>query len=348
MEVSDFLNGEINDTIEIIRKRAAAYVAEWNFDIEQPDMGTTLAILFANMMEDTIKQFSKLPSNYRIQFYNMLGANQLPSGEAKGFVTFSTVNDEVQGSWIKTGERLLGETEGGEPVIFETQDEVYVSSARLKSVYYVDGRRDYISMPFEFPMRIRQKENQQSHIFYISHDILFCIKTEGEIILDFGCSKSIYEKEQENVLMNQIVWSYYSKEGFVKFPDSHYEEGKIYLKKERTMPAFERMEGLGQDSFWLRMEIKNLKPESRIVFQGLSLSSSGSFIMPEIIYDGNMELDNESFFSLWRASVSLRGNIFFFGRSVFKKGCFNKDGFWTGFFRISGRSEISGNSCEMA
>lgn len=318
MAVSDFSEKETNDTIKVIRERSAAYTPEWDFNMEQPDMGTVLAMLFADMMENTVRQFHKLPQSYRTQFYNLLGADRLPAGKAKGFVTFSTVNEEVQGSWVKAGEKVLGKTEDGETVTFKTQEDVYVSSARLSKVYYVDGRSDYISAPLAFPIKIRNGENRQSHVFYIGHDVLFCIKTEGEIILDFDWPRNRYGKEQENLLRNRITWSYYSKEGFVKFSDFQYKEGKVYLKKKKEMPPFERVELQGKNCFWLRMGIQNLEPESRIIFSKLSLSSIGNYLIPEIIYDGNMELDNEFFLPFGEHPYPY-AEIYFSSEEVFSK-----------------------------
>lgn len=295
MGVSDLFKEELNDTVNIIKSRSLSYTPEWNFDTNQPDIGAVLAILFAGMMEDTQERFRRLPEIYQMQFYNLLGINLLPAKEAKGYVTFSTVNEDVRGTWVEKGETLLGKTEQDETTYYETGEAVYVSPARLNRVYYVNGGMDYISQPLEFPIKIQQGTNRQSHIFYIGQDILFFIKTDGEIILDFHLYGNIYRKELENLLMNRITWSYYSNEGFVEFPGFRYEEGRIYLRKDKTMPAFERKLIQGKNSFWVRMETKNINPQSSIIFPKLSLGGCGSYLVPEIVYDGNMELDKENF-----------------------------------------------------
>lgn len=295
MAVSDFLKEKSDDTVNTIKNRSLSYTPEWSFDTEQPDMGTALGLLFADMMGDTLKRFYRLPSKYQLQFYNLLGLEPLPPDEASGYVTFSTVNDEVPGSWIKEGERVIGKAEGEEPVIFETREALYVSPARLSRVYYVNGFSDYISQPLEFPIKVQQGGKGQSHIFYIGHDVLFGITTEGEIALDFHLSRNIRKKEQEDFLMNRITWSYYSRKGFVEFPGFRYEEGRVYLHKDTSMPPFERTVIQGKNSFWLQMKIPDMPPLSQISFPGLSLSSSGSFLAPEVVYDGNMEMERENF-----------------------------------------------------
>lgn len=292
----DFVKEKSDDTVKTIKNRSLSYTPEWNFDTDQPDMGTALGLLFADMMGDTLRHFYRLPQKYQMEFYNLLGLELLPSDEAAGYVTFSTVNEKVQGSWVKEGEKVIGKAEGGETVIFETKEDLYVSPARLNRVYYVNGTIDSISQPLEFPVKIQQMKNRQSHIFYIGHDVLFGIKTEGEIVLDFHLSRNVLKKEQEDFLMNRITWSYYSREGFVEFSGFRYEEGRIYLYKDMAMPPFERVAIQGRESFWLQMETQGMAPLSRISFSGLSLSSSGSYLAPEMVYDGNMEMDREHFF----------------------------------------------------
>ena len=291
----DFLKEESDDTVKTIKNLALSYTPEWNFDTDRPDMGTVLGLLFADMMGDTLRCFYRLPWKYQTEFYKLLGLELLPPDDAEGYVTFSTVNEEVQGSRIREGEKVIGKAEGGETVIFGTKEELYVSPVRLSRVYYVNGTRDCISQPLSFPVTVQQTENRQSHIFYIGHDVLFGIKTEGEIVLDFHLSRNVLTKEQEDFLMNRITWFYYSGEGFVKFPGLRYEEGRVYLHKDRTMHSFERVAIQGRESFWLRLETQGMSPLSRISFSGLSLGSSGSFLAPEAVYDGNMEMDRENF-----------------------------------------------------
>ena len=42
-----------------IRKRAESYTPEWRFWPENPDIGSALAIVYAEMMAGTVRQFSR-------------------------------------------------------------------------------------------------------------------------------------------------------------------------------------------------------------------------------------------------------------------------------------------------
>ncbi|MCM1157423.1 MAG: baseplate J/gp47 family protein [Bacteroidales bacterium] len=291
----DFYRDTSEKTIEKIERMAAAYTGNWSFNPEYPDMGTALATLFADMMDDTVRRFNALPERYRIEFYNLLGAQCLPGKEAEGYVVFPNVNEEVPGVPVGSGTRVLGSGGEEKTVFFETQEDIYVSSARLEKVYFVDGQADYISPPLEFPIMETAVNNQQSHVFYLGHGTVFSIKTEGEIILDFPVLRYCGREELNRFLMNEAVWSYYSEEGFVHFSDFRYEEGRVYLYKNRQMPPSAKTDIQGTESFWIRMETGAMKPESKVVFPGISLASAGSYLLPEMIYDGIMELDKESF-----------------------------------------------------
>lgn len=284
------------EILEKIRDCSLTYTPEWRFHTGKPDMGTMLALLFADMMGETRNRLKQMPQVYRLQFYRMFGAELLPPEGAKGYVTFSMVSEEVPGIFVEKGEKVLGKTEEGGTVSFATEEDLYVSPARLSGIFYTDGDSDFISAPLSLPLCLPPADNQQSHTFYIAHDTVFSIQTEGEIALHFQLPPNRRGRELESILQDQVQWSYYSPQGFVEFPVLHCEQGTVFLKKEQNMPAFDFMELQGVDSLWIRMEIPSLPPQSEVVFPALTLGSSGSSLPPETIWDGNMELDQECFF----------------------------------------------------
>ncbi|MCM1498006.1 MAG: baseplate J/gp47 family protein [Clostridium sp.] len=297
MEASESLINEWKNMNQMIRKRSAAYTADWDFNENTPDMGSALALLFAGMMKDTLDNYDRLPDMYRLKLYNLLDARKLPAGAANGYVTFSTVNDEVRGTRLEAGEKVRGTSEDGETVGFEIQEDIFVSPAKLKGIYYVSGKEDYIGPSQQFPVSMQQKKgkNRQEHDFYIGHHTLFRFDTAGELVLDFHFLGSRDEEEAGAFLMNGVTWYYYSEDGFVEFPGFRFEGGRVYLQKEKEMPAFAQTKVQGKESFWLRLVSQKLPPESRISFRSLSLGSSAGHLLPQTVYDGNLELDTEDF-----------------------------------------------------
>lgn len=295
MAVPDFLKRETDNIIDSIEKQAAIYTPEWIFSEEHMDMGSMLALLFADMMQDTLESFYGLPERYQIQFYNLLGANQQPPTPARGYVTFSTVNDEVMGSYVEEGMEVSGSGENSEQVLLETLKEIYVSPARLKSLFYLDGKTDYISPPILLPFILSGQDNRQSHVLYVGHDTALPIMTEGELMLDFHIPDNIRGKKNIAFLQEKVCWSYHSSDGYVEFPNPRFEGGRVFLQKSRSMPSFCRTEMQESETYWIKMEVKTMEPESHIEFPGLSLCAAGTRIEPELIYDGNMELYAEHF-----------------------------------------------------
>lgn len=295
MDVLESHNRETGDIIEEIENRAAAYTTDWRFQPGTPGIGTVLALLYADMMAETVKRFRELPGRYQMEFYNLIGADLLPSVTAKGYTTFSTVNSEVPGARVPAGLKVYADA-GDDKVAFETKEEVFVSSARLSNIYYVNGKFDYISSPLTLPIWQQELSSEQFHRFYLAHSTLFSIQTEGEIMIDFHVEEDIHFRELNDILMNRVRWCYYSEDGFVEFSLFRYEGGRVYLHKDKKMPNFAETEICGKKSCWIQMELKRMAPESRIAFPRISLSAEGKYLAPDLIYDGTVELEEDNFF----------------------------------------------------
>lgn len=295
MSAPDFLGRNI--TMEELKKKAESYTGDWNLNEDQPDMGTALARLFIDMMGETEERFDGLSEKYQTAFYNLTGAELMPANEAKGYVTFSTVNAEVDGTLVEEGTRIQGNTEDGSAIFYETKEAVYVSPARQKAIFYVNGAEDYISPPLRLPLSVQQLEgnNQQSHVCYIGHSSLLHIQSEGEIVIDLHFPENEYHAGQQGQLINEMTWFYYSKTGFEEFASCRFEGSRVYLYKEREQPAFARKEIQGETMFWIKLEMGKVRQESRIHFPKLSLAACGNYLSPEIIYDGIVEMEAENF-----------------------------------------------------
>lgn len=308
---------ERKELVEVIAKRAEAYTGDWRFYPDHPDMGTVLALLYADMMQETISSYKNLLKKYQLYLYDLLGQDCLPATEAKGYAMFATVNGEVPGTWVPAGTKLFGDTQEN-PVTFETQDEIYVCPAQMEKVYYVNGNADYISQPFTFPVSGTELFNRQAHIVYIGHPFLLSMFQKGEVIIDFHIQSKEEDRKLEELLLHRVTWSYYSTDGYVEVPSVRYLEGQIFLAKDTMMPAFEKKEIQGKYTYWIRMEIQKIRPQQQILFHGISMAARADFLEPEIIYDGNTELDRESFYPFGEEPYPY-AEVYFSNDEVFSK-----------------------------
>lgn len=119
-----------------IAQLAASYVPEWNFDRENPDIGSTLAILFAGQMQDNIDRFNQVLDIYHTEFVNMLDLSLLPAKPSCAVVLMGLIQDTIPGTGIAKGTKLLAE--GERTQIFETAHSLYVTNSRLRFCFMTE------------------------------------------------------------------------------------------------------------------------------------------------------------------------------------------------------------------
>lgn len=74
------------DIIAKLKRLAAAYVPEWQFDEENPDIGSVIALLFTDEMEENIRRYNTLLERDYVELMNMLGISLKPAFPAHSIV----------------------------------------------------------------------------------------------------------------------------------------------------------------------------------------------------------------------------------------------------------------------
>ena len=72
------------DLYRRVEELAASYTPEWRFSRQEPDVGSTLALLFAGQMADNLRRLNRLPEKYHTEFVNLLGLTLQPASPALG------------------------------------------------------------------------------------------------------------------------------------------------------------------------------------------------------------------------------------------------------------------------
>lgn len=125
------------DILKEMKRLAAAYVPEWQFDTDNPDMGSVIALLYAEQMEDNLKRYNTVLGRYYTELVNMLGISLKPAFPARSVVLMHLTEDTVPGRLLPAGVKLLGgngEEEDGS-LVFETEQPVYVTGSRLTCIF---------------------------------------------------------------------------------------------------------------------------------------------------------------------------------------------------------------------
>ena len=132
------------DLCRRVEELAASYTPEWRFDRRDPDVGSTLALIFADQMAGNIRRMNQLPEKYHTEFVNLLGLNLKSAYPASGIAVVELMRGTVPGVELPRGTRLMTEGEDGTPILFETMGDVYLTNARLTDILSISGTKGRI------------------------------------------------------------------------------------------------------------------------------------------------------------------------------------------------------------
>lgn len=316
------------DLIHSIKELSESYTPHWSFDPENPDIGTTLGMIFADMQEDTLRRYRELPLKWRTDYFNNLHASLAPEQPAYGYVSFRVVNDEVQGTELPAGTRLTTDvTDGaGDIVPVETREDVFVAPSSLQAIYESNDKLDYIGKLWDetedkqFCLFGFSGENLQRHIFMIGHDSLFDMRQGGEV------EAALYITDGHTVsegilrlLVSSGRFSYSTEESFVPFAQHGIEEGKLIFVKSSDQVPWCEQEINGVRQFWIRYETESGRAFDHMSIGEIRLKSRAAMIAPQAIYAAGTDVDSHGYYYPFGEELSIYEEVYFSCDDVFSK-----------------------------
>ncbi len=309
MKIPDMNEKNTRAFLDKVRERASSYTPEWRMDLENPDGGTALALLFAGMHEDTQKKYDQLPRKSMLDFFNCVGTSLAPARPAAGYAVFGLVNQEADGTEIRRGTGLLArpEEDQEEEVVFETRNDVYVTPSRICDIVQVIPEKDGIyrihgeenqETPGNFPLFEEYGENIQEHTLYLAHSHVFYLKGSGSIRLAFRRSRN---RKQDAVVLEALAdpksasVEYSAGEWFEPFAkaEADPETGELVLYKDEDQPAMEKCEVDGNESFWIRIRCRDISLLSELEFADIRVTSHAERSAPDVTFAGGIEQRGE-------------------------------------------------------
>ena len=121
------------DIEQKVAELSRLYDTGWHMDDDRPDIGTTIAKIFASQMEENIGRVNDILDRYHTEFVNMLDISLLPAKPAGTIVVMNLMSDTAPGASVPKGTKLM--TGDDTPVIFETDHSLYVTSSRLTASF---------------------------------------------------------------------------------------------------------------------------------------------------------------------------------------------------------------------
>lgn len=133
-----------DDIVAEARTRIARYTPEWSpvwTDVNDSDPGVTLVQLFAWLTEMLIYRLGRVPELNYLKFLQLIGVELNPAEPAAAEVTFPVLANFAGPSVVIPARTQVSAeaSDGGSPVIFETDRALVALAARLASAQAFDG-----------------------------------------------------------------------------------------------------------------------------------------------------------------------------------------------------------------
>ncbi len=293
------------DIISYMRKCAKQYVPEWRYDEEQPDAGTALISIFADMMYDNIKKFNMSAAGDLFSFFDGVNARLLPASPAEGFVAFGLPEGYFGESEVSFGTRLLAESEG-EQLVFETQEEVLVRPMELERIFLADPGGDGIYELFHrqrdavpsFFLFQNGEENLQRHLMFFCFGQELAISTHADARLSLiPVRKGKEDSFGEALCDSSRIRFYYGigeEEGYRNITDYTYEDGKLCFQIPGGAHGLAPMESFSS-MYVIYAEILDADFFSEIYLKEMSLGTECLRQRPEFIHVNGTDQEVEEF-----------------------------------------------------
>ena len=317
-----------NDLLHNIRSLAASYTPEWQFAEHNPDIGSVLALLFADQMEQNIRRCNLWLERAYVELMSMSGIALRPASPAHSIVLMDMVQNTIPGQMLCAGTKLLAGEEDGMPLIFETSHALYVTQSRLKYMFMASGitgkivplRGDF--KPVEY---VSDDADEETADMGRSDPGAAGVSGEEEVFTLFDFDKEGYGKtglvmyhsnifdEVDNDIQMEIQGggrigdeivsgnyrlSYYGREGFCPITDLRIdEECRLVFRKHEPC----RKVRLGDRAYSVLLLEPADALKENVTASDIRFCASGSPEAAEYVFDGSTELDAETFYPFGRA-----------------------------------------------
>ncbi len=303
----------VQDIEEQIKNLAESYTPEWNFEKKNPDIGSVLALLFAQQHYGNIERFNQVLERYHTEFVNLLDISLRPAQPACATVLMELLTDTAPEVYVKKGTRLLAEDDDG-VITFETAYPVILSPSKLNSSFMTleEGKIIPIYGDFQKKNYIGNKEEKQNYplvpfsLFNWKENGLECqaMVLYHSRIFDVE-NETIYCKIENSQFLDKLKngefrFLYYTDNQFIPVESCQIIGEKIVLVKKH--PNQKVMLGNQQYSM---IVIEAVKPQLEpLTFQSITFSSAGG--VRNVEYVGNGSTDYEvTRFAMFGDTLSL-------------------------------------------
>lgn len=342
------------DIEEQIRKLSLSYTPEWHCNIQDPDIGATIARIYARQMQDNIRSINNVTEIYHAAFINLLDLTLKRALPARSIVTFHLVDSSISGAQVPKGTQITTDdtpVPGMLPPVFETERDLYVTSSRLRDIFMTDREEGtvipllgeflppqlYTKNPVETPEAEEEEEEEKSafsggasgitpfilfgekggigrHALAILHPRVFDVENESIYIRIDG-----NDRLPHMISSGELFFRWYGKDGELHaFSDmSIAEDGSYCLHKDGESGKI-NVSAEEEDSV---VVLESAHPLTEVMeVNNILLSSEGGALAADYVGDGSTELSVDEF-APFSDTLSIFAECY-----IGKENCFEKAG----------------------
>jgi hypothetical protein len=209
------------DIARQVRDLLGQYAPAWKEELTDPKTGVVqqtdtlagaLIDIFGRLAEIIIQRLNQVPDKNFRAYMNLLGVSLLPPQPARVPLTFTLAAGSTSNAIVPAGTQVAAPPAPGEsqPVIFETERELVVTSAQLSSLFVSNPEQDtygdhsaLINSNVSSDALLFQGDTQVAHIFYFSQDKL--LGSPGLSKLDL--TLTLLQSLGDNASLTWQIWN---------------------------------------------------------------------------------------------------------------------------------------------
>jgi predicted phage baseplate assembly protein len=267
----------VNQTEELAKK-----FTDWRPRPDgKPDAGMAMIRIFGRMAALVSDRLNQVPDKNFLAFLDLIGTHLLPPQPAKVPLTFSLAQGSPVDALVPAHTQIAAPpAEGQEEVVFETDQELVVTTAQLQAVFVREPEKDKYS---DRTLQATGKkdaafeafagEQPIEHCLYLACDELFTLPANKTITLKFN------SPEATSLATLPINWSYWDGSWQVLNPTVNSLEGEMQVVIP-NLPVLTKQFINGIEAGWLKASLNQslLDEDANIETTQLKVKDVRSFM----------------------------------------------------------------------
>jgi uncharacterized phage protein gp47/JayE len=263
-----------NTVLEQVENRRPAYVPAWN--PPERSAGAALSQIYSRLLEAVLERLNQVRARDKLAFLDLLGFRLTPAQSSRAPIVFKLSDGAPDSSAPKATQVAAPPPPGGsQQIVFETEEDIGVASAKLTQIVSLwPGRDQFIDHSVAYkaatPFVLFQGLQLQPipHVLYLAHGALLALA--GKVHLEVA-----FDLAQGSSSPLDVIWEFWDSQvwrQFKTFQPSCLEaaeaghdgtlgftrDGSVRLDADAAQTAQTSVNGL--QSYWIRGRLDQSLP----------------------------------------------------------------------------------------